>query len=99
MNKCPLEGVVLPGPVGIQGRVFLVGCNSFFFSYLPLHALCFFPSKGQVFLLQESCCNIALLSTLVVTYIVVCVAMLTQPFLSHALAQQDFLCPRIPLLL
>ena len=47
-------------------------------------ALCFFPCKSKVFLLQESHCNIAILGTLVVTYDVACVMMLTHLLPTHS---------------
>src|SRR6266852_1849674 len=60
----------------LQEHLFLLKCIS---ASLP-HALRFFPRASKVYLLQESRCNIAILGTLVVTYDVACVMMLTHLF-------------------
>ena len=83
---CVTSEITVTG-TGVQEHIFLLNCTS----ASHLHALHFFPCKGKVFLLQESHCNIANLSTLVVAYDVVCVTMLTH-ISTHASAQHKFVC-------
>ena len=87
-GSCRITGTLIPDEMYF-----------FFFSNLPHSCPMLFSLQSKVFLLQESCCNIALLSIQVVTYLVACVAMLTHSFVKSSLMLQlsiSSLAPRIP---
>ena len=72
-----VTGRVGNGSGRTQEHLFLMNCNSFLWLPTTIILYAFFLAKSKVFLLQELHCNVALLSTQVVTYIVARIAMFT----------------------